>query len=90
MWKLLLVGERAWPLVDDWCEFLTASHSGRAVSKDTWAQLLDFIQVRGEGQGGGKESGGRGEESSGRGWESVVCVCGGEPGERGGAGEWVL
>ena len=76
MWKLLLVGERAWPLVDDWCEFLTASHSGRAVSKDTWAQLLDFIQVRG-GQGGGKESGGRGEESSGQGWESGVCVVGG-------------
>ena len=45
MWKLLLSGDRDWPLVDDWCEFLQATHAGRAVSKDAWSQLLDFIQV---------------------------------------------
>lgn len=46
MWKVLLEGDRSWSLVDEWCDFLQASHSGRAVSKDTWTQLLDFIMVR--------------------------------------------
>lgn len=44
MWQLLLAGERAWPLLEEWCEYLTKHHN-RAISKDTWSQLLDFIKV---------------------------------------------
>lgn len=47
MWRLLLAGDHAWPLLDDWCDFLTKHHSNRAISKDTWQQLYDFIKVRG-------------------------------------------
>jgi DCN1-like protein 1/2 len=41
LWQLLLPPER-WPLIEDWCEFLQ-KHHGRAVSRDTWTQLLDFV-----------------------------------------------
>jgi hypothetical protein len=44
MWELLLSGQRAWPLLEEWCEFLRKHHN-RAISKDTWTQLLDFIKV---------------------------------------------
>lgn len=47
MWQLLFsVPEQRWPLIDDWCEFLQKTHSNRAIPKDTWTQLLDFIKVR--------------------------------------------
>ncbi|EFJ50752.1 hypothetical protein VOLCADRAFT_88591 [Volvox carteri f. nagariensis] len=45
MWQLLFsVPEQRWPLIDDWCEFLTKHHN-RAISKDTWLQLFDFIKA---------------------------------------------
>lgn len=45
MWQLLFsVPEQRWPLIDDWCEFLQKTHSNRAIPKDTWTQLLDFIK----------------------------------------------
>ncbi|GLC39322.1 hypothetical protein PLESTB_000897500 [Pleodorina starrii] len=44
MWQLLFsVPEQRWPHIDDWCEFLTKHHN-RAISKDTWLQLFDFIK----------------------------------------------
>lgn len=43
MWQLLFAGGK-WSLVDDWCEFLQKHHN-RAISKDTWQQLYDFIKV---------------------------------------------
>lgn len=43
MWQLVLSGEQAWPLLTDWCEFLQKHHN-RAISKDTWTQLFDFIK----------------------------------------------
>ncbi|KAJ9528370.1 hypothetical protein QJQ45_014367 [Haematococcus lacustris] len=45
MWQLLFPADRPWPLLDDWCEFLTKQHGGKAISKDTWTQLLDFIRT---------------------------------------------
>jgi len=42
IWRLLLEGK--WPLLDDWCDFLSKHHSNRAISRDTWQQLLDFIK----------------------------------------------
>lgn len=45
MWRLLLSEERSWPLINDWCEFLQKHHTNRAISKDTWQQLLDFIKT---------------------------------------------
>lgn len=47
MWDLLLPPGR-WQHVEAWKEFLTTHHR-RAVSRDTWNQLLDFIQVGGQG-----------------------------------------
>eukprot|EP00246_Nothoceros_aenigmaticus_P012694 TRINITY_DN4054_c0_g1_i2.p1 TRINITY_DN4054_c0_g1~~TRINITY_DN4054_c0_g1_i2.p1 ORF type:complete len:258 (+),score=35.22 TRINITY_DN4054_c0_g1_i2:203-976(+) len=40
MWRLLFA-ERSWPLVEHWCQFLQARHN-KAISKDTWSQLLEF------------------------------------------------
>jgi DCN1-like protein 1/2 len=45
MWRLLLAEQRHWPLIDEWCEFLQKHHANRAVSKDTWSQLYDFIKT---------------------------------------------
>lgn len=44
MWQLLFA-EKQWPLVDHWCQFLQAHHN-KAISRDTWSQLLEF--ARGE------------------------------------------
>ncbi|GAX81392.1 hypothetical protein CEUSTIGMA_g8823.t1 [Chlamydomonas eustigma] len=44
MWKLLIGETKPWPLLEDWCEFLLKHHN-RAISKDTWVQLYDFIQT---------------------------------------------
>ena len=44
MWQLLLGSVKPWPLLDDWLAFLTKHHN-RAISKDTWSQLYDFIKV---------------------------------------------
>jgi len=43
MWQLLF-SERPWAFVNDWCEFLQEHHN-RAISKDTWVQLLDFVKT---------------------------------------------
>ena len=44
MWRLLFE-EHSWPLLEDWCDFLLKTHK-RAISRDTWVQLLDFCKVR--------------------------------------------
>ncbi|EFH59047.1 hypothetical protein ARALYDRAFT_341389 [Arabidopsis lyrata subsp. lyrata] len=43
MWQLLFA-ERDWPLVTHWCDFLQDRHN-KAISKDTWAQLLEFART---------------------------------------------
>ena len=45
MWQLLF-SAHPWPLLDAWCNFLEIHHK-HAISKDTWSQLLDFVQARG-------------------------------------------
>merc|ERR1712113_923103 len=42
MWRLVF-GVKEWPLLDDWCDFLTKNHN-KAISKDTWTQLLEFVR----------------------------------------------
>eukprot|EP00798_Chlamydomonas_sp_ICE-L_P015364 gene15366-21450_t len=44
MWQLLYSGDNLWPLLDQWCEFLSEHHN-RAISQDTWTQLLDFTRT---------------------------------------------
>ncbi|KAL6542990.1 hypothetical protein OROHE_010510 [Orobanche hederae] len=43
MWQLLFA-EKLWPLVDHWCQFLQARHN-KAISRDTWSQLLEFART---------------------------------------------
>ncbi|WVZ81839.1 hypothetical protein U9M48_029171 [Paspalum notatum var. saurae] len=43
MWQLLFA-ERNWPLLDHWCQFLQVRHN-KAISRDTWAQLLEFVKT---------------------------------------------
>ncbi|URE08308.1 DCN1-like protein [Musa troglodytarum] len=43
MWQLLFA-ERHWPLVDHWCQFLQMRHN-KAISRDTWSQLLEFAKT---------------------------------------------
>lgn len=43
MWQLL-ISSRRWKLVVPWCEFLREHHK-RPVSKDTWSQLLEFMNT---------------------------------------------
>lgn len=43
MWQLLFE-QLGWTLADAWCEFVQKHHR-RAVSRDTWVQLLDFIRT---------------------------------------------
>uniref|UniRef100_A0A804NXY2 Defective in cullin neddylation protein n=1 Tax=Zea mays TaxID=4577 RepID=A0A804NXY2_MAIZE len=43
MWQLLFA-ERSWPLIDYWCQFLQVRHN-KAISRDTWAQLLEFVKT---------------------------------------------
>ncbi|XP_027171185.1 DCN1-like protein 1 [Coffea eugenioides] len=43
MWQLLFA-EKHWPLVDHWCQFLQARHN-KAISRDTWSQLLEFAKT---------------------------------------------
>ncbi|CAN7112642.1 unnamed protein product [Brassica rapa subsp. narinosa] len=43
MWQLLFA-EKEWPLVNHWCDFLQDRHN-KAISKDTWAQLLEFART---------------------------------------------
>lgn len=42
MWQLLFA-ERPWPSIEQWCQFLQARHN-KAISRDTWAQLLEFVR----------------------------------------------
>jgi len=42
MWRLVF-GVREWSLLDDWCEFLGKNHN-KAISRDTWTQLLEFVR----------------------------------------------
>ncbi|CAK0786318.1 hypothetical protein CVIRNUC_009531 [Coccomyxa viridis] len=43
MWRLLL-SAHSWPLLESWCHFLEEKHN-KAISKDTWVQLLDFVRA---------------------------------------------
>ncbi|XP_051133817.1 uncharacterized protein LOC127253319 [Andrographis paniculata] len=43
MWQLLFA-EKKWPLVEHWCKFLQVKHN-KAISRDTWSQLLEFARV---------------------------------------------
>ena len=44
MWKVLLTDR--WKLVDAWCEFLATEHN-KAITQDTWSQILQFSRTIG-------------------------------------------
>ena len=44
MWGVLLGGR--WALVEEWCDFLRREH-GKAVTRDTWSQTLEFSRLIG-------------------------------------------
>ena len=44
LWRLLFQ-HHPWPLAEDWCSYVEASHK-KAVVQDTWNVLLDFVHVR--------------------------------------------
>ncbi|CAD7704543.1 unnamed protein product [Ostreobium quekettii] len=41
MWQLLFINSHHWELLGEWINFLE-NHHNRAISRDTWTQLLDF------------------------------------------------
>eukprot|EP00245_Coleochaete_scutata_P003294 TRINITY_DN1480_c0_g1_i1.p1 TRINITY_DN1480_c0_g1~~TRINITY_DN1480_c0_g1_i1.p1 ORF type:complete len:260 (-),score=49.30 TRINITY_DN1480_c0_g1_i1:41-820(-) len=43
MWRIMFT-ERRWPLYEAWCLFLQEKHN-KAISRDTWAQLLEFSRT---------------------------------------------
>lgn len=46
LWKLLLANR--FSLLSDWCQFVNEKH-GKAISRDTWCLLPDFIEnVKGD------------------------------------------
>ncbi|EIE18950.1 DUF298-domain-containing protein [Coccomyxa subellipsoidea C-169] len=55
LWRLLF-SVKPWPLLDAWCAFLEQHHN-RAVSRDTWIQLLDFCRAVKEDLSNFEESG---------------------------------
>jgi len=44
MWHLLFSEDRSWQYLDDWVSFLQTHHANRAISKDTWVQLFEFVK----------------------------------------------
>ena len=45
MWHLLFSEDRSWQYLEDWVDFLQTHHAHRAISKDTWVQLFEFVKV---------------------------------------------